>query len=61
MAILGDYIRIKHGFAFKGDFITTEDNGVVLVTPGNFEIGGGFKEKKCKFQFLQKTDLKFPL
>ena len=49
MSILGDYIRIKHGFAFKGDFITTEDNGVVLVTPGNFEIGGGFKEKKCKF------------
>lgn len=49
MAILGDYIQIKHGFAFKGDFITTEDNGVVLVTPGNFEIGGGFKEKKCKF------------
>ena len=49
MAILGDYIRIKHGFAFKGDYITTEDNGVVLVTPGNFEIGGGFKEKKCKF------------
>ena len=49
MAILGDYIRIKHGFAFKGDYITTNDNGVVLVTPGNFEIGGGFKEKKCKF------------
>lgn len=49
MAVLGDYIRIKHGFAFKGDFITTEDNGIVLVTPGNFEIGGGFKEKKCKF------------
>ena len=36
MALLGDYIRIKHGFAFKGDFIKTEDNGVVLVTPGNF-------------------------
>lgn len=49
MATLGEYIRIKHGFAFKGDYITTEDNGVVLVTPGNFEIGGGFKEKKCKF------------
>ena len=49
MAVLGDYIRIKHGFAFKGDFITTDDNGIVLVTPGNFEIGGGFKEKKCKF------------
>lgn len=49
MAILGDYISIKHGFAFRGDGITTDDNGVVLVTPGNFAIGGGFKEGKCKF------------
>ena len=49
MNILGDYISIKHGFAFKGEGITTEDNGVVLVTPGNFSIGGGFKEDKCKF------------
>jgi len=49
MATLGDYISIKHGYAFKGDGITTEDNGIVLVTPGNFAIGGGFKEGKCKF------------
>lgn len=49
MAVLGDYIRIKHGFAFKGEFISSENNGVVLVTPGNFAIGGGFKEEKCKF------------
>lgn len=49
MAVLGDYITIKHGFAFKGEFISSEDNGVVLVTPGNFAIGGGFKEGKCKF------------
>ena len=49
MAKLGDFMRIKHGFAFKGDYITAEDNEIVLVTPGNFEIGGGFKEKKCKF------------
>ena len=48
MPTLGDYIRIKHGYAFKGDYITTEDNGIVLVTPGNFEIGGGFKERKSK-------------
>lgn len=46
---LGDLIRIKHGYAFKGDYITTNDNGVVLVTPGNFAIGGGFQERKCKF------------
>ena len=46
---LGDFITIKHGFAFKGDYISTVDNGIVLVTPGNFMIGGGFKESKCKF------------
>lgn len=56
MAALGDYIRIKHGFAFKGDFISREDNGVVLVTPGNFEIGGGFKERKCKFYHAEYAD-----
>lgn len=49
MATLRDYIKIKHGFAFKGDYITTVDNNVVLVTPGNFAIGGGFKEEKCKY------------
>ncbi|WP_288619430.1 restriction endonuclease subunit S [uncultured Eubacterium sp.] len=49
MAVLRDYIKIKHGFAFKGDHILTIDNGIVLVTPGNFSIGGGFKEEKCKF------------
>lgn len=46
---LGDLISIKHGFAFKGEHIVSEDNGIVLVTPGNFKIGGGFKEDKCKF------------
>ena len=49
MAVLGDYITIKHGYAFKGEYITTEDNSIVLVTPGNFKIGGGFQEKKSKF------------
>lgn len=49
MAVLGDYISIKHGYAFKGDFISTTNNGIVLVTPGNFAIGGGFKENKCKY------------
>lgn len=49
MAVLGDYISVKHGYAFKGDYISTENNGIVLVTPGNFAIGGGFKENKCKY------------
>ena len=46
---LGDVIEIKHGYAFNGEHIIEEDNSVVLVTPGNFRIGGGFQEKKCKF------------
>ena len=46
---LGDLISIKHGFAFSGEYIQEDDNGVVLVTPGNFRIGGGFQENKCKF------------
>ena len=49
MKLLKDYIHIKHGYAFKGEYISNVDNGVVLVTPGNFAIGGGFKEDKCKF------------
>ena len=46
---LGELIEIKHGYAFSGDHIVEDDNGIVLVTPGNFRIGGGFKEEKCKF------------
>ena len=46
---LGSQISIKHGFAFSGNYISSEDNGIVLVTPGNFRIGGGFQEDKCKF------------
>lgn len=46
---LGDLIEIKHGYAFDGEHIVQEDNGIVLVTPGNFRIGGGFQEDKCKF------------
>lgn len=46
---LQDIIRIKHGFPFSGDHIVQDDNGIVLVTPGNFKIGGGFQENKCKF------------
>ena len=46
---LGELIEIKHGYAFSGEHIVEDDNGIVLVTPGNFRIGGGFKEEKCKF------------
>jgi type I restriction enzyme S subunit len=41
---LGDFIKIKHGYAFKGEFFS--DSGrFVLLTPGNFQIDGGLKLK----------------
>ncbi|MCK0204962.1 restriction endonuclease subunit S, partial [Ornithobacterium rhinotracheale] len=46
---LGDFLEIKHGFAFKGENITNEETELVLVTPGNFHIGGGFKSAKFKY------------
>ena len=48
---LGDLIDIKHGFAFKGHFIHDEPSGNVLLTPGNFSIGGGFKGDKLKYYY----------
>ena len=46
---LDHLIDIKHGFAFKGQFIHDEPSGDVLLTPGNFSIGGGFKSDKLKY------------
>ncbi len=46
---LGDFIKVKHGYAFKGKYITTEETPHILVTPGNFNIGGGFKSSKFKY------------
>ncbi|MBK8238802.1 MAG: restriction endonuclease subunit S [Deltaproteobacteria bacterium] len=46
---IGDVARIKHGFAFDGQFFFDEPSRDVLVTPGNFAIGGGFKLDKPKF------------
>ena len=46
---LGELIKVKHGFAFPGQFITSEMTDRILVTPGNFCIGGGFKQGKFKY------------
>lgn len=47
--LLGDFINIKHGYAFKGEFFSETETEDILVTPGNFKIGGGFKEDKSKY------------
>lgn len=46
---LGDLFRVKHGFAFKGEYFTDKRQETVLVTPGNFSIGGGFQDGKRKY------------
>jgi len=46
---IGDVAHIKHGFAFKGEFFTDEVTPNVLLTPGNFAIGGGFQMGKPKY------------
>ena len=46
---LGEYIRVKHGFAFKGTHFTEEVRTDVLLTPANFAIGGGFQDAKLKY------------
>jgi len=46
---LGDFIDIKHGYAFKGEFFRDQPPGDILLTPGNFTIGGGFKGDKFKY------------
>lgn len=46
---LGDFIEIKHGYAFKGANIVADETDKILVTPGNFKIGGGFNFHKYKY------------
>lgn len=47
--VLGDLIDVKHGYAFKGEFFRDRPPGDVLLTPGNFAIGGGFQFGKVKY------------
>ena len=62
---LGEYIEIKHGFSFKGEYISGIENENILVTPGNFKVGGGFKNEKFKYYdgtipddyILEKNDI----
>jgi type I restriction enzyme, S subunit len=46
---LGELLEIKHGFAFEGRFFSDEPGSPILVTPGNFRIGGGFSSEKNRY------------
>jgi type I restriction enzyme S subunit len=47
---LGECFRIKHGYAFKGEFFS-EAGSHVLLTPGNFSEEGGLKLKGEKEKY----------
>ncbi len=46
---LSNLINVKHGFAFKGEYFSEEPTNDILLSPGNFKIGGGFKSDKFKY------------
>jgi len=41
---LGEVAQIKHGYAFKSEYFTTDPQPYVLATPGNFHERGGFRD-----------------
>ncbi|WP_254276923.1 restriction endonuclease subunit S [Halomonas sp. 3H] len=49
---LGELCSIKHGFAFKSEFFTTEGDYIVL-TPGFFWEHGGFRDQGKKTKYYE--------
>jgi type I restriction enzyme, S subunit len=47
---LGKLLRVKHGFAFKGEHFRSTGEALVL-TPGNFRIGGGLQLREGKERY----------
>ncbi len=54
MSKLGDFLSIKHGWAFKGEFFSDKGTQSIL-TPGNFFEKGGFKENGGKERYYTGT------
>jgi type I restriction enzyme S subunit len=50
MARMGDHFRVKHGFAFKGEYFES-DGPFVLLTPGSFNEEGGFRDQGEKTKY----------
>ncbi len=46
---LSSLINVVHGYAFDGAHFADEPSSRVLMTPGNFRIGGGIKVDKLKY------------
>lgn len=49
-ATLGEHFRVKHGYAFKGEYFASDGTHVVL-TPGSFNEEGGFRDQGDKTKY----------
>lgn len=47
---MGQYFKVKHGYAFKGQYFDSE-GPFVLLTPGSFYEKGGFRDQGTKTKF----------
>jgi type I restriction enzyme S subunit len=54
---LEELIDVIHGYAFKGEDFSDKETSLILLTPGNFAMGGGFKAGKFKYF---KEGVEFP-
>ncbi len=48
---LNEICSIKHGFAFKSEFFTNEENDYILLTPGSFYEIGGYRDQGSKTKY----------
>lgn len=48
---MGECLRVRHGFAFRGEFFSSEPTGRVILTPGNFYEKGGFRRTRGKEKY----------
>ena len=58
---LGEILTIKHGYGFEGDSFSAEDNGFIVVTPGNFKLNGGFQKPQASIFYIGKYPKEFNL
>lgn len=46
---LGSMGKVKHGYAFEGEYFSEYETSLLLVSPGNFNKSGGFNFSKNKY------------
>ncbi len=53
LKVIGDFIKIKHGFAFKGENNSETESDNIEVTPGNFSIAATAVATRKNYDILE--------